>query len=147
MSVSNTIKSQLIDKIQACASVQQVYGHEEDNPAGWPAVMVTAGDMQGEFSSNAENSRVYAFSVLILVSIGQDFSGMPSGTNRMEYAEQMVATVVDEIINAVDTNFELEGTPVLYVNAADVSWGYTAGEFGEARSASLSLRVYTEKVI
>jgi len=147
MSVSTTIKSQLISKVQSCTSVQVVYGHEEPNPSGWPAVMVTSGDMQGEFSSNTENSRVYAFNLLIMMSIGQDFSGMPPGTNRMEYAEQIVATVVDEIIDAVDTDFELDGTPVLFVNAADVQWAYTAGEFGEVRSASLSLRVYTEKLV
>lgn len=147
MSVSTTIKTQIMDKIQSCASVQQVYGHEELNPTGWPAVMVTAGDMQGEFVSNAQNSRVYAFNVLILFPIGQDMPGLPTGTNRMEYAEQTVATVVDEIIDAVDTSIVLEGTPVLYVNAADVSWAYTSYEGGEARSASLSLRVYTEKEI
>lgn len=147
MSVSTTIKNQIIDKIQSCASVQQVYGHEEIHPAGWPAVMVTAGDMQGEFNSNSHNSRVYAFNVLILFPIGQDMPGLPIGTDRMEYAEQTVATVVDEIIDAVDTSIVLEGTPVLYTNAADVTWAYTQYEGGEARSASLSLRVYTEKEI
>lgn len=147
MSVSTTIKQQLISKIQSCPSVQVVYGHEEVNPTGWPAVMLTAGDMQGEFSSNTENSRVYAFNALIMMTVGQDFSGMPKETNRMDYAEQIVASVVDEIIDAVDTDFELDGNPVLFTNAADVQWAYTAGEFGEARSAQLSLRVYTEKVI
>lgn len=146
MSVSTTVKNQVISKVQSCPSVQKVYGHEEINPSGWPAVCVTAGDMEGEFSSNAENSRVYAYRLEILFPIGQDYSG-PSETNRMEYAEQVVASVIDEIINAIDTDFELDGTPVLYTNAADVAWGYVTYEGGQARSATLSIRVYTEKVV
>lgn len=146
MSVSTDIKNHIKANIQACASVQQVYGHEEINPSGFPAVMVTAGDMDGEFSSNAENSRVYAFRLLILFPIGQDYP-IPDDSNRLEYAEQVIATVIDEIINISDTDFELSGSDptVLYVNAADVSWSYTNYEGGEARSAELSLRVYSEK--
>lgn len=146
MSVSTTVKNQLISKVQSCPSVQKVYGHEEMNPSGWPTVCVTAGDMEGEFSSNAENSRVYAYRLEILFPIGQDYPA-PDNLNRMEYAEQVVATVIDEIINAIDTDFELDGTPVLYTNAADVTWGYVTYEGGQARSATLSIRVYTEKVI
>jgi len=149
MSVSTDIKNHVKANIQACQSVQKVYGHEEVNPTGWPAVMVTAADMQGEFSSNAQNSRIYAFRCLILFPIGQDMPGQPSGTNRLEYAEQIIATVIDEIINAVDTDFMLQGSDptVLFVNAADAAWQYTAYEGGEARSAEITLKIYTEKTI
>jgi hypothetical protein len=128
--------------------VQQVYGHEEMNPSGFPAVMVTAGDMQGEFSSNVQNSRVYAFKIEIFVPISQD---PPSGItiDRLEYAEQVVATVIDEMINVFDTDFMLTGSDVtvLFVNAADVQWAYTDLESGATRSAQLTLSVYTEKTI
>lgn len=146
MSASVTIKNQIKSKVQSCASVQQTYGYEEVNPVGFPAVYITPGDMDGEFSSNAENSRVYAYRLLILFPIGQDYP-VSTNQNRLEYAENVIATVIDEIITAVDTDFELDGTPVLYTNAADVSWSYTAGEFGEARSAEITLRVYTEVTI
>lgn len=146
MSVSTTIKQQVIAKVQSCESVQTVYGHEELNPKGWPAVMITAGDLDGEFSSNAENSRIYSYRVLVLFPTGQDFP-QNVNANRLEYAEQVVATVVDEIVEAVDTDFELDGSPVLFVNAADCSWAYTEYEGGEARSAEISLRVYTEKAV
>ena len=148
MSVSTDIKNHIKTNIQNCASVQQVYGHEELNPTGWPVVMVTAGDMDGEFSSNAENSRIYAFRCLILFPAGQDYP-IPPQTNRLEYAEQVIAEVIDEIVNISDTDFELAGSgpTILYVNAADVVWGYTNYEGGEARSAELTLRVYTEKTV
>lgn len=146
MSVSVSIKNQIKTKIQSCASVQQVYGYEEINPAGFPAVMLTPADMQGEFSSNTENSRIYGYKLLILFPVGKDME-TPKTLNRLEYAENVIATVIDEIITAVDNDFELDGTPVLFVNAADVSWGYVDAEFGQARSATITLNVYTEITI
>lgn len=146
VSVSVTIKNQIKAKIQSCPSVQVVYGYEEVNPSGWPAVMLTPQNVNGEFSSNTENSRAYAYKVLILFTLGQDMEE-PKTMDRLEYAENVIATVIDEIINAVDNDFELDGTPVLYVNAADAQWGYTAAEFGEARSAEITLNVYTEVTI
>lgn len=146
MSVSTTIKNQLISKIQSCASVQVVYGYEEINPDGFPAVFIKAADMEGEFSSTAEDSRVYGYTALILFPIGQDFSP-PNNINRLQYAEETVATVVDEIINAIDTDFELDGSPVLYTNAADVLWGEYTYEGGVAKAAQVTLKVYTEKVV
>lgn len=149
MSVSTDIKTHIMTNIQSCASVQTVYGHEELQPSGIPAVMVTATDMDGEFSSNAQNSRIYAFRVQIFVPVGQDLPGQPAGTNRMEFAEQLIATVIDEIINVSDIDYRLTGsdTTVLYVNAADVSWGYVPIESGEYRTAQLTLRVYSEKTV
>lgn len=143
MSVSITIKNQIKTKIQSCASVQQTYGYEEINPTGWPCVMLTPANMDGEFVSSSENSRVYSYRVLILFTLGQDME-VPKTLNRLEYAENVIATVIDEIINVIDDNFELEGTPVLYVNAADVLWGYYATEAGEARGAEITLNVYTD---
>jgi hypothetical protein len=149
MSASVTIKNQIKSKIEGCPSVQKVYGYEEINPSGWPAVMLTPADMEGEFSSTTENSRVYGYKALILFPTGQDLqpSNDPAKLNRLEYAENVVATVIDEIINAIDYDFELDGTPVLYVEAADVSWGYITGDFGEARTAEITIKVYTEVTI
>ena len=146
MSVSVTIKNQIKSKVQGCSSVDQTYGYEEVNPKGWPCVMITPGNMQGEFSSNSENSRVYSYNLLVLFTLGQDVE-TPETQNRLEYAENVIATVIDEIITAVDTDFELDGSPVLFVNAADVLWGYKTAEFGVARSAEITLNVYTEKTI
>lgn len=146
MSASVTIKNQLKSKVQSCSSVQQVYGYEEVNPSGWPCVMMTAANMEGEFSSNSENSRVYSYRLLILFTLGQDME-TPKTLNRLEYAENTIATVIDEIINVIDDDFELDGNPVLYVNAADVLWGYYSTEAGECRGAEITLNVYTEVTV
>lgn len=144
MSISITVKNQLMDVIQAQESVKVTYGHEEMNPSGFPAVFVDLTGVQGEFVDTANNSRIYAYRVMAVFPIGQDMPGLPAGTNRLEFAEQTIATVVDEIINAVDTEFELEGTPVLYVEAADADWGEAAIDIGMVKAVQITLRIYTE---
>ncbi len=152
MSVSSSIRGRLKQKVQACSSVQSVYGAVKLNhTGGWPVVFISPGDMDGEFSSTSENSRVYSFRLRIWFPLGQDYPAAaqsPSG-EREEYAEDVIATVIDEIINSVDTDFTLSGPDptVLYVKAADVAWGYADYEGGEARAAELTLRVYTEKTV
>lgn len=147
MSVAQTIKSQLKSKIQACDSVQHVYSNPHINPEGWPSVFLTMARIEGEFSSSAENSRVYTYNAMGVFPIGQDMPGLPVGTDRLEFAEETLETVVDEIINEIDTDFELDGSPVLYTQASDVEWGYYDYEGGEARAAQVTLSVYTEKLV
>lgn len=145
MSVSITIKDQIIDKIEALSTVKVVYPAMKLNPKGWPAVFVTTNTEEGEFSSNAENSRVYTYNCLIAFPLGQDY--IPEAQReRLDYAERTVAEVIDQIINTVDTDYELD-TPVLFVNAADTEWGYIDYEGGAARAANVILRVYTELTI
>lgn len=146
MSVSIDIKQQLIRKIQALASVDVVYPAVKLNPKGFPAVNITPNTEEGEFSSNAENSRIYTYNTMIMFPTGQDF--VPdSERERLDYAEVVIAGVIDDIINAVDTDYELDGNPVLFVNAADVEWGYVDIENGECRAANVILRVYTELTV
>lgn len=144
--VANLIKDQIIDKIDALTSVQKVYPSEKINPEGWPAVFVKTTGVEGEFSSNAENSRIYAYRCTILFPLGQDF--VPeSERERLDYAERVLNGVLDDIINTVDTDYELDGAPVLFVNAADAIWGIYTYEGGVAEAAEITLRVYTDKTI
>jgi hypothetical protein len=144
--VSIQIKDQLIAKIAPLSSVQVVYPALKLNPSGFPAVFITANTEEGEFSSNAENSRVYTYNCMVLFPLGQDF--VPEAEReRLDYAERTIAQVIDDIINAIDSDFELDGNPVLFVNAADVEWGYTDFEGGAARAANVILKVYTEVTI
>lgn len=148
MSVSITIKNFLKQKIEDCPSVQVVYGYERVNPTGWPCVLIKSTDMNGEFASSAQNSRTYSYSVVILFPIGQDVQ-VPKDKERLEYAEDVVATVIDEIINTMDTDIELTGSQssVLYQTAADVQWGEFKYEGGVAKAAQLTLNVYTEVTV
>ncbi|CAB4151848.1 hypothetical protein UFOVP585_39 [uncultured Caudovirales phage] len=144
MSVATTIKNQLKERIEACPSVQRVYGFEAMQIDGWPAVICKAGDIEGTFASTSENQRIYSYPTLILFPQGQDMPGLPTGTNRLDYAEDVVSTVIDEIANSIDNNFELDGTPVLFVEAVNAQWGTYEYEGGVAKCALITIRVVTE---
>lgn len=144
--VSIQIKDMLIDRIEGLTSVEVVYPSAVINNKGWPAVSVTPEAEEGEFSSNAENSRIYSYNCTVLFPMGQDF--VPeSERNRMDYAERTIAQVIEDIINIIDMDFELDRGVVLYVNAADAEWQYYEYEGGIARAANIILKVYTELTV
>ena len=144
--VSIQIKDQLIDKVEGLSSVQKVYPSNIINNDGWPAVCITPDTEEGEFSSNAENSRIYNYNCVVLFPLGQDF--VPEAEReRLDYAERVIAKVIEDIINAVDTDYVLGGDTVLFVHAADVEWLYYEYEGGIARAANVILKVYTEITI
>jgi hypothetical protein len=97
------------------------------------------------FQAMLENSRLYQYALLVLFPIGADYP-VAADTNRLEYAEQVVATVIDEIVNTMDTDFELPSSDVtvLYMEAADCTWGTYSYEGGVAKAAQINLKVYTE---
>lgn len=150
MSVSISLKDQIISKIQGLSTIQKVYPTVKLNPSGWPAAFITTNSEEGEFSSTAENSRVYSYNCSVLFPLGQDFVQASEG-ERLDYAEDLIANCVEQIINTIDMDFELESLPtgvtVLFTNAADVEWGYADYEGGVARVANVVLRVYTEIVV
>lgn len=144
--VSIQIKDMIITRIASLNSVEKVYPSAVINDEGWPAVSVTPNTEEGEFSSNAENSRIYTYNATVLFPMGQDF--VPEQEReRTDYAERVIAQVIDDIVNAIDTDYELDRGVVLYVNAADVEWQYYDYEGGVARSANVILRVYTEVTV
>jgi len=104
MSITTELRKQLINRINALSSVQSVYGYEELNPSGWPAVWVVPSDIDGIFATTAENQRTFSYSVSCLFPIGEDFI-KDNSIQRVEYADDTLATVVDQIIDDLDDNF------------------------------------------
>lgn len=152
MSVSTDLKSLLVTKINALASTQAVYGYSELNPSGWPCVWVKATDLQGTFATTAENRRIYAYNVTCLLTLGEDFI-KDGSIQREEYAENTLATVVDDIINAVDdvafitelNNIYSGGdTVALFVEAADAQWGEVDMQSGKAKAVQITLMIHTD---
>ena len=152
MSVFVTLKDYLTDKIEALSSVQKVYGYEPEKLSGWPAVTVTLPTMEGEFSSNAEDSRVYGFTVRVYFPLGQDIE-TPKTMPREQYAENVIATVLEDIANTIDTDFDLtdvtqsSNITVKFTEATDIRPIYIEMDGGWIRGAEISIRIYTEKTV
>lgn len=152
MSVSTDIKSLLVSKINALSSTQAVYSYSELNPSGWPCVWVKTADLQGTFATTAENRRIYAYNVTCLLTLGEDFI-KDGSVQREEYAENTLATVVDEIINAVDdvtfitqlnAIYTAGDTTALFVEAADAQWGEVDMQSGKAKAVQVTLMIHTD---
>lgn len=147
MSVSSNIKKTLKARIQALDTVQVVYGYRETNIKGWPAVIIIANDMDGEFTSNTENRRKYEYQVLVMYDLGQKVAGLQDYDSlpKNEQAEEFISDVVDQIIDDIDTNFELTGnTDVLYCEAADARWGFVEHSGGIAKACNIVIRVVSD---
>lgn len=152
MSTSTDIKSLLVSKINALSSTQAVYSYSELNPSGWPCVWVKTADLQGTFATTAENRRIYAYNVTCLLTLGEDFI-KDGSVQREEYAENVLAGVTDDIINAVDdvafitqlNNIYSAGdTTVLFVEAADAQWGEVDMQSGKAKAVQVTLMIHTD---
>jgi hypothetical protein len=152
MSVSVTLKEWLKDKIEALASVQKVYGYEPSTFDGWPAVTITLPEVDGEFASNAENSRVFAFNIRVYFPFGKDVE-TPKTLPREEYAENVVATVIEDILDDLDDRFAASdlGIPSDYTakfwNATNSRPFYVETESGWVRGAEITISIYTEKTV
>ena len=146
MAVANELKQQLLRKIDAVESIQKCYPSEKVSPDGWPAAFLRTTDLEGSFASSAEDSRVYGYRCTIAFPTGSDW--VPEAEReRLDYAEYVLNTCLDQTIAAVDEDFELDGVPVLFVEACDATWGYITVESGEAEAVSITLKIYTEQVV
>lgn len=143
-SLQRSIKNQIIDKIDALSSVEKVYSFEKLNLEGFPAVIVIAGSMEGVFWSTEENQRTYSFRIVILYQIGSNVENI--NDDRMQNAEEAIGETVEQIMNAIDTDYELGqfNTDVLFVEAMNVFYGFAQYEGGYAKSAELTARVVTD---
>tara|TARA_R110000868_G_scaffold39565_2_gene137697 strand:- start:556 stop:999 length:444 start_codon:yes stop_codon:yes gene_type:complete len=137
------IKKEIINKLSALPDFNKVYSFEKLNPAGFPAVFVTATGVDNEFFTNAENQRVYGYRVLILMQGGQGLVG-DAPDNVMDTAEKAIQDLTDRAIDAIDSDYTLSGAvEVVFVEAAIGNFGYVEYEGGWARSAEIILKVHS----
>lgn len=141
---STDIKNLIVNRINALGLVQSIYEYEELSPDGWPCAWVINGSLDGRFVDTANNRRVYAVDVTVSMPTGQDFAAQPAGTAREKYIEDTLSDTIDAIINDLDENFTLDGTTVLFVDAADYAKGVVKLAQGDAKAVKVTLLVNTD---
>lgn len=152
MSVALTLRDWLKDRIESLSSVQKVYGYEPETFGGWPAVTITMPSVDGEFSSNTENSRLFSFRIQVFFPLGQDIE-TPSTMPREQYAENVVAECVEQITDLLDDNFIMPGAglpsdyTVKFANATDLFPFYSESDTGWLRGAEITISIYAEKTV
>lgn len=146
MSKATDIRTLLVNRITSLSTVGEVYPYEATHPKNYPAVFVIPADMDGTFVTTAENRRIYGFQVTISYPTG---SNLPKDASKtpLQYAEDVCNNVVDQIINDIDDNFTLDGSTVLFVEAADARWGFIDVQGGKNRAIQITLRIHTDYVV
>jgi len=143
-SVASSIKDQLIARIEGLDSVQLVLPSNRLAPSGWPCVFITTSDLDGEFASSSSNSRVFGYKCVIAFPVGADFLN-EAQAERLDFAERVLNKVLQDILNSIETDFELDGPPtLLYTEALDCVWGEISVESGIAQALEVTIRCYTE---
>lgn len=146
MSRAVTIKDKLVSDIDGFSSVYIAYNYEKLNPKGFPAVFVTLQGIEGEFETNAENSRVYTYRALAIYPIGKSVD--TATQEAINKADGALSDVLDQIIDGIDSEYTLDGTiDVLFVEALDSDFGYVEYEGGWARSAQIVIKVHTDYLV
>lgn len=143
-SLNRRVKEQIIKKVDACASIAKVYGFDKLPITQWPVAFIKYGSMDGEFATTSENRRIYSYSCKVLIPIGKTPNEVTD--DRLQFAEEALGQVVEEIINTLDTNFELGqfNANVLYTKALDVLYTEYEYEGGYAKGAELTIQVVTD---
>lgn len=127
MSVINT-RAKLLAKLNDMQTLKAAYDWETSNPDGnYPYATLTLRDGDGEFGSSSHNFRRRGFTIRVY----QERSKAGQGPER---AEDIIATVVDELETAFDMDTTLSGT-VKYINP--INWT------GEYIDRELDTRVLT----
>lgn len=152
MSVTSTLKDWLKGKIQGVSGVQEVFSYMPSRFNGYPSVAIVLPEIQGEFASTSTNERVYVYRIIIFMPLGKDLE-TPKTMPREQYAENVISEVVEGIINAIDTDFDLtavtqsDNIVAKYANASDMRPFETVVDNGEHLAAELTISIYTEKTI
>lgn len=140
MSIANTFKKNIVQKLSSLSAINKVYNFEDINPTGFPCAFVTLGDHENEFSSTSENRRVWVYRVLILVR-----GEYKSDLDRQK-AEDQLLELIEAVIDEFDTDIEL-GDDALWVDAAAAAPAYYSYEAGMTRGCEITLRVHTDRTV
>jgi hypothetical protein len=138
----NGIKSTIMQRISDdISTVQDVANFEKTNFRGFPAVTLICSGNENDYWSTAENKRQFSFIIRVYQQIEHKVAviGDLSDTAK-EQAENILGTVVSEIIDSFDKYFDLGGS-VDYCRAIPSAWGYAQIGEGWARTAEIKIIV------
>lgn len=135
----NTIRAAIKSKLESLDSIGEVNMYERTGFEEYPAVNVTISGNDADPNSSSYNLRTYIFTIRVFI----DLAGNPVNAgqdNSKAQTETYMADVVDDILNAFDTDGTLTNS-VDNVRAAPSKWGYVEVDEGWARTADITLMV------
>jgi len=102
-----SIRTKIKAKLITIASLAFVADTFEDNLDGFPAAIFDVSDSENDFLTNADNSRIYTFTILVFVPFDQDATLGGPKTNKE--ATDILDAVADDIVDAFESDIDLGG--------------------------------------
>lgn len=130
----------LIDKITSILTandqIQEVFNYEVEKFNGDPAAVVIPSSNEGDYRTNKDNERIYAFSVRLYAN---------RDVRNPKEADKVLRNLVHSVIDDFDKDYTFSGLScptgytMINVFALPSAWGY-AGREDEYRVAEVTVR-------
>lgn len=122
--------------LEAITAVRDVYAYPLDgNPKSYPSVIFYPDSFTNQYETNQQNFKVYRFKVWIVVDM--------AGTDEQTTFTSILPNVVDDVIQAFDTNWNggtIGGHRVWYT-LENGSWGLSNEQKSKRAFAELDLTI------
>lgn len=100
----HNLKNKISAMLTASGLFQQVFTYEPVNFAGDPVAVILPSVNEGDYRTTAENTRIYAFSIKLLVKMGDP--------KDLETVEDTLTDLVDSVLDDFDRYYTLgTGSP------------------------------------
>lgn len=142
--MQNTIKTKISNIIKALHSVAEVNVFERSCLEKTPTVNITSAENMDDKWSTAQNMQGYQFTIRAFIPI----KGIPQTVEfdkSNARAESILGDVVDDILNALDSDVTLGGV-VDNSRVTPSSWGYVPAGEGLTRTADIKFITYKIKL-
>lgn len=128
----STIRTAIIDKINDdLTKIQVAYRTDRSTLEGFPAAVVSPSENEADYSSTADDRRVYAFKIRVYYPIKDE--------SEQDEADLALEEALDEMIDAFSRRNVL-GTACEWVMPIPSVWQYEERGDGLYRMAELTLR-------
>jgi len=128
----STIRAAIIGKINTdLDKIQVAYATDRSTFSGFPAAVVSPSENEADYSSTADDRRVYAFKVRVYYPIKDE--------SDYDAAESALEDALDEMLDAFSTRGVL-GAACEWVKPVPSVWQYEERGEGIYRMAELTIR-------
>jgi hypothetical protein len=133
----STIRTAIIDKINNyLTKIEVAYRTDRSSFAGFPAAVVSPSENEADYSSTADDKRVYAFKIRVYYPLESE--------SQQDAAELALEEALDEMLDAFKQRDSL-GAACDWVEPIPSVWQYEERGDGTYRMAELTLRCVVYK--
>lgn len=109
----DTLKASLVTKLQTVSGLKYVYDYRRSQYDGFPCATVSFQNFESEYADNARDLRRYTYQVQII----QEREPHNFGPEK---AEQVLASVIDDVMTVIDADSDFSNSEVIYSDPFDV---------------------------